>query len=92
MQPMKDRYVFGISETGGSYLVRLVVPRFVARVERTEEGHPAPAEWGCRYILRSGEMFCDFDWLDPKPGEELRQSVLAEAEDAWLFFASVYRS
>ncbi|TVM15797.1 hypothetical protein DPQ33_13920 [Oceanidesulfovibrio indonesiensis] len=89
---MKDRYVFGISESGGSYLVRLVVPRFVARVVSTAEETEHSREWGCRYILRSGEMFCDFDWIDPKPGEELRQAILAEAEDAWMFFASVYRS
>ncbi|MFW5734680.1 MAG: hypothetical protein ACOCWR_06440 [Oceanidesulfovibrio sp.] len=89
---MKDRYVFGISESGGSYLVRLVVPRFSARVVGAEDYPADDCPRGSRYIMRSGEMFCDFDWLDPKPGEELRQSILAEAEDAWMFFASVYRS
>lgn len=88
---MKDRYVFGLSEHGVSYLVRLVVPRFAAQVRDAAESPDVAMEPGCRYVLRTGEMFCNVNWMDPVPGEELRQKVMGEAEEAWLYFASMYR-
>ena len=56
-----------------SYIIHTHQPRFIAEMSDEDELHP-PFE----FCLKTGEMLCNFTWLDPPP-EDLTQ-VLNEAE------------
>lgn len=78
---LRDKWIFGISESRHRYILRNTVPRFYARVTHGEAGIE---KHGLQHVCRNGDVLHDFTWVDPPPNAAMLGRIIAEAEEALL--------